>query len=95
LTSNEALARIINYHNEAFLLKRALLDYNWEYRRKICVKCTAEQQIKLHCLKVDNFVGGIQETHCRKLVRARTEKFKKIMGEGLIESQNYATTLRT
>lgn len=29
------------------------------------------------CFKADNFVGGIQETHCKKLVKARIKKFKK------------------
>ncbi len=93
MASDNSLARVTDFYNQAFLLKRELQDYNWEYRRKICVNCSAAEQIKLHCFKVDNFVGGIQETHCKKLVKARTKKFKKKM-EGFDYPQNYATALR-
>lgn len=74
-----------NWHKQAIQLKEKLIKYNWEYRKKICVKCTCEQQAKLKCHRVNNFVDGIQETHCRKLVQARTKKFKKNIG-GLMET---------
>lgn len=80
MTSNSPLARVTGFYNHVFLLKRELQDYNWEYRRKICVKCTAAEKIKFDCFKVNNFVGGIQETHCSKLENARRKKFQKKMG---------------
>ena len=59
-------------------LKQAVLDYNWNYRVKICTKCTRQEELKCH--KVNNFriIDGvkIQETHCRKLINARTAKLR-------------------
>lgn len=51
--------------------------YNWEYRKKICNKCSVETQKKLNCRKVNNFKNGVQETWCEKLLNARTQKFRK------------------
>lgn len=80
-----SVTEIKEWHNDGIRLKEELIKYNWEYRKKICSKCTLEQQAKLHCLKVNHFVDGIQETHCKKLVNARTKKNKKRI-EGFIES---------
>lgn len=54
--------------------RQEIIDYNWEYRRKICTRCTRQEE--LSCFKVNNFIGGIQETHCIKLIKARTSFFK-------------------
>ena len=57
-------------------LKDELLDYDWKYRKKICVKCPLETQKKLQCFRVNNFKDGIQETHCSKMDKARVQKFR-------------------
>ncbi|QLH03640.1 hypothetical protein C5F47_08865 [Nitrosopumilus cobalaminigenes] len=76
---------IKKWHYEGQQLELELNENDWEYRKKICTKCTIEEQKKLHCLKVNNFKDGIQETHCDKLIHARTQKNKKKI-EGYIES---------
>ena len=77
---NENLqARIIDWHEEGEHIKKLLLDYDWEYRKKICTNCPLETQQKLRCLRVNNFKDGIQETHCKKMDRARTQKYRKII----------------
>lgn len=79
------IADIRKWHEDGERLEQELNDYDWEYRKKICSKCTIEEQEKLHCLRVNNYKDGIQETHCDKLVHARTQKNKKKI-EGYIES---------
>lgn len=71
--------RIIDWHEEGEHVKKLLLDYDWKYRKKICTKCPLETQQKLKCFRVNNFKDGIQETHCKKMDRARTQKYRKIM----------------
>ena len=71
------LSQTSKWQNPGLILKKEMLEYNWQYRHKICSKCSKEQQKQLQCHKVDRFVNGIQETHCKKLIRARTKKFKK------------------
>lgn len=71
------------WHTKGVQLKEEMIVYNWAYRRKICTKCTIENQSKLQCHKVNNFVNGIQETHCKKLIRSRTKKFKNKINEFL------------
>ncbi|MCV0401228.1 MAG: hypothetical protein K5777_04545 [Nitrosopumilus sp.] len=71
------------WHDSGAKLQDALEQYNWEYRKKICVKCPLEVQQKLHCIKGDRVVEGIQETYCEKLVRARTKKMEKKIDEFL------------
>ncbi|MGI0073372.1 MAG: hypothetical protein ACREA3_06140 [Nitrosotalea sp.] len=83
MSIEEIHSRLEDWQEEGLRLKKELLDYNWQYRKKICIKCPMEQKIKLNCHKVNNFVDGIQETHCRKLIRARTQKFRKQINEFL------------
>ena len=73
------------WHTQGTSLKEAMIDFNWEYRQKVCSKCPLEMQQKLHCMKFPNYKDGIQETHCKKLIQARTRKFKKNI-EGFLES---------
>lgn len=70
-------ARIIDWHEEGEHIKKLLLDYDWSYRKKICTKCPIETRQKLRCFRVDNFKDEIQETHCKKMDRARTQKYRK------------------
>ena len=56
-------------------IKDAMLEWNWEYRKTVCQKCT--DQVKLKCRKYDNFKDGIQETHCDQMTKARIKKFDK------------------
>jgi len=61
-------------------LGRHAIEYNWQYRKKICTKCPLKTQKKLNCLRVDNYriIDGIeiQETHCSKLEKARANKLR-------------------
>lgn len=79
------LIQITSWQKKSRELKDEMLDYNWEYRKKVCAKCPIETQIRLNCHKIDNFKNGIQETHCKKLIRARTKKFRKKI-DGLLLS---------
>jgi hypothetical protein len=77
---NENLqARVTDWHEEGNHIKKLLLDYDWEYRKKICAKCSLETKQELRCFSVNNFKDGIQETHCRKMDNARTQKYRKTM----------------
>lgn len=77
-------SQIADWHEEGFNIQKAFTEYNWEYRNKVCTKCTEEEKVKYQCFKVNNFVNGIQETHCRKLVRARTKKLGKKIEEFIL-----------
>jgi len=79
LQNENIQARIIDWHEEGNHIKKLLLDYDWEYRKKICSKCSLGTRQKLRCLSVDNFQDGIQETHCGKMDKARTQKYRKTM----------------
>lgn len=71
--------RTLDWQEEGIHIKKILLDYDWEYRKKICVKCPIEIQKKLQCLRIDNYKEGIQETHCKKMDKARTQKYRKLI----------------
>lgn len=66
--------------NKGDQLKEELLEYNWQYRAKICTKCPLAEQKRRDCFKVNNYrmIKGmrIQETHCNWLTKARTAKFR-------------------
>lgn len=66
-------------------LTQKLIAYDWEYRKKICAKCSEEKKKRLKCMAFDSFKDGIQETHCENLVHARTKKFREEI-EGAINS---------
>ena len=66
--------------NQGLKLKHEMIEYNWEFRNDVCTECTNELKKKLLCHTVNNFRGNIQETHCKKLVKARTKKFEKKIG---------------
>jgi hypothetical protein len=68
-------------HDEAWnWLGRHAIEYNWQYRKKICLKCSLETQNILNCMRFDNYqvIDGvkIQETHCSKLENARAKKLR-------------------
>ena len=71
--------RVLDWKEEGTHIQKILLDYDWKYRKKICEKCPVETQKKLECFKVDNFNEGIQETHCKKMSKARTQKYRKLI----------------
>lgn len=77
---NPLKERIQDYDESWNWLGRRAIAYNWEYRQKICSKCSLETQKKLNCYKVNNFriINGtkIQETHCSKLEKARASKLR-------------------
>ena len=57
-----------------------VIQYDWEYRKKICTKCNLKTQEKLKCQKINDFkiMDGIkiQKTYCSKLKKARSNKFR-------------------
>ncbi len=80
-TSCNPLEQKIQDYDEAWnWLGRRAIEYNWQYRKKICSKCPLETQKKLQCVKFDNYkiIEGvkIQETHCSKLQKARANKLR-------------------
>jgi len=85
LPAEEVTIDIQGWHKQGSSLKEAMIAYNWEYRKKICSKCPLETQQKLNCMRFPNYKEGIQETHCKKLIQARTREFKKNI-EGFLES---------
>jgi len=72
--------RMKDYDEAWQWLTRHVIQYDWNYRKKICTKCPLETQEKLKCFKVNNFkiIDGvkIQKTYCSKLKKARAKKFK-------------------
>lgn len=71
--------RILDWQEEGTHIQKLLREYNWEYRKKICVNCSLYTQKKLKCYKEDNFKDGIQETYCSKMTKARSQKFRKMI----------------
>ena len=71
---------IEQWHHEGSGLQEELRAYDWQYRKKICVKCPLEQQKKRKCFRPDSFkvIQGvkIQETHCAWIDKARVRKYK-------------------
>jgi hypothetical protein len=80
ISCNPLKEKIQDYDESWNWLGRKAIEYNWEYRKKICSKCSLETKKKLECYKVDNFqiIEGvkIQETHCSKLEKARANKLR-------------------
>lgn len=72
--------RMQDYDEAWQWLTRHVIQYDWNYRKKICTKCSLETQEKLKCFKVNNFkiIDGvkIQKTYCSKLKKARANKFR-------------------
>jgi len=72
--------RLKDYDEAWSWLGRISIEYNWNYRKRICTKCPTEVQKKLNCFRVDNYkvTDGvkIQETHCSKLENARENKMR-------------------
>jgi len=68
---------IREWHKVGLILKEEMLDYNWEYRKKHCFKCSPIEKSIHKCFEVNKFVNGVQETHCKKMIKARTQKFRK------------------
>lgn len=60
-------------------LRKEIREYNWEYRKKICMNCNEEKRKKLDCMAFENFRDNIKETHCKNLGNARAKKFKNEM----------------
>lgn len=75
---NPLKERIQDYDESWDWLGRLAIEYNWKYRKKICTKCTRQEELKCH--KIDNFRiidnVKIQETHCSKLENARANKLR-------------------
>ena len=71
---------IKQWHEEGTGLQDELRAYDWQYRRKICSKCSIEQQKKRNCFRPDSFKViqsvKIQETSCRWMDKARVRKYK-------------------
>jgi len=69
--------RYLDWQEEGIHIQKLLREYNWNYRKKICSKCPVDTQRKLKCIQVDNSRDGIQETYCKKMTKARSQKFRK------------------
>ena len=72
--------RIKDYDEAWEWLTYHVIQYDWEYRMKICTKCTLETQEKLKCQKINDFRVidnmKIQKTYCSKMKKARSNKFR-------------------
>lgn len=73
--------KIQDYDEAWNTLGRMAINFNWNYRQRVCLKCPLEQQQKRKCFRVDNYRTindkVIQETHCDWLQRARANKLRK------------------
>jgi len=81
ITSFDPFEERMQDYDEAWQwLTSHVIQYDWNYRKKICTKCPLETQEKLKCFKVNNFkiIDGvkIQKTYCSKLKKARAKKFR-------------------
>ena len=80
-TTLDPLKERIKDYDEAWKwLTQHVTEYDWEYRKKICLKCPISTQEKLCCFKSNTFrtIDGlkIQKTYCSKLKKARANKFR-------------------
>jgi len=75
------LERITDWHEEGNHIQKLLHEYDHQYRKKICVNCSAEQQQKRNCVRIDMYTNdGIQITGCGHMDDARTRKYSKLIG---------------
>lgn len=76
----QLLERVIDWHEEGRHVKKILIDYDQNYRKKICSKCTEQQQKARNCLKLDMYTSeGIQLKHCNHMDKARVRKHKQLI----------------
>lgn len=68
---------IKEWNREGLSLKEEMLNFDWEYRKNHICECVPI------CFAADNFVDGIQETHCKKMIKARTQRFRKRINDFL------------
>lgn len=72
------LARVEDWKEEGLHMKKLLLDYDKQYRSKICTTCSLEQQVKRRCQALDMYNSeGVQLKHCNHMNKARVRKYKK------------------
>lgn len=74
-SSNPQIHQVDEWRKQGWSIVEDMEIYEWNYRKKICSKCSKKKQRELNCFKVENFVDYIQETYCRKLENARTRMF--------------------
>ncbi len=65
------------WNEKGMTLKEKMDEYTWSYIKKFCSKCAFRNSKKYNCISLQYWRDGFQETHCDKLARARTQKFKK------------------
>jgi len=74
------LERVIDWHEDGEHIQKLLHDFDNQYRKKICSKCTKEQQQVRNCIRIDMYTNeGIQITSCNHMDQARTRKNSKII----------------
>lgn len=80
ITRKVFLERVIDWQEEGNHIQKLLHDYNNEYRKKICTKCTLEEQQKRNCVRIDMYTNkGIQITSCSHMDKARNRKYNKLI----------------
>ncbi len=80
ITRRLFLERVTDWHEDGDHIQKLLHDYDNQYRKKICSKCSVVQQQKRNCVKIDMYTNeGIQITSCSHMDQARTQKHSKII----------------
>lgn len=70
--------RIIDWHENGLHLNRLFLEYDENYRKKICVNCTKTQRKIRNCYACDGIdSNGNSNTSCKHMTNAKCKKFKK------------------
>lgn len=87
---------IRDWRKDGLSLKEEIYDYEIEYMKKHCHKCSDKVKGKNHCFEVNRWIDGVQERHCNKMEKAGTRKFrgkiKRFLGEhptGTTHNQTY------
>ena len=80
ITRKLFLERVTDWHEDGDHIQKLLHDYDNQYRKKICSKCTIEQQRLRNCIRIDMYTNeGIQITSCNHMDQARTRKHSKLI----------------
>ncbi len=80
ISRKQFMERVIDWQEEGHHVKSTLLNYDKQYREKICSTCTIEQQRKRDCVKLEMYTSnGIQLKHCSHMDKARVRKHKPMI----------------
>lgn len=83
--------RMLDWREEGRRLRIITTKYENEYRKKICSKCSIEQQAERRCMRIK--IDGKTLTYCNHMNRAKRSKFRKEIDRHILSHPGLFTIL--